>query len=177
MSVRIRPLRRRRQAFALALALPILVSLALAQADRFPSESEVAPRLVEQLSEPFQGRRELKCDSPETLLHEVLRFQRLQRDGQRAWKITFKRPFECRWVEEKRTASAEESATSSRQMWLSKTTGTAWVTGKEGGVKYWLEDIQVSQKPYQLVPPPGAVPSDWVASPTPVPTQTPAKSN
>jgi hypothetical protein len=62
-------------------------------------------------------------------------------------------------------------------MWLSKTTGTAWVTGKEGGVKYWLENIQVSQKPYQLVPPPGAVPSDPVVSPTPVPTQTPAKSN
>ena len=177
MSVRIRPLRRRRQAFALALALPILVSLALAQADRFPSESEVAPRLVEQLSEPFQGRRDLKCDSTETLLSEVLRFQRTQRDGQRAWKITFKRPFECRWMEEKRTASAEESATTSRQMWLSQTTGTAWVTGKEGGVKYWLENIQVSQKPYQLVPPPGAVPSDPVASPTPVPTQTPASSN
>jgi hypothetical protein len=51
------------------------------------------------------------------------------------------------------------------------------VTGKEGGVRYWLENIQVSQKPYQLVPPPGAVPSDPVVSPTPVPTQTPAKSN
>lgn len=167
MSVRIRPLRRRRQAFALALAFPVLVSLALAQADRFPSENEVAPRLVEQLSEPFLGRRDLKCDSTDVLVSEVLRFQRVQRDGQRAWKITFKRPFECRWVEEKRTASAEEAATTFRQMWLSQTTATAWVTGKDGGVKYWLEDIHVSQKPYQLVPPPGAVPA---------PSETPAPS-
>ncbi len=133
--------------------------LARAQGD-LPSAESILPRLVAQLRAPFEGKEGLECDPIDKVAREVLQLDRVTRAGAPAWKATFKIPFECRWTESRSHAfGAEASVDPGKRTWLARTRGTAWATTQSnGGLRFDLEDIHVSQRALPM-PVPSAKPS------------------
>jgi hypothetical protein len=134
-----------------------------------PSRGVVAGKMRGKLMAAFEGRSALDCDSMDKVRKEVLELEPVRKGKGGAWKIRFKRPFECRWTENKPSAVGEPLA--GRRQWTSRTTGSAlvWLRGEE--TVFELEGLQVSQKSKALKEP-EAAPS---ASPSAAADAAPAK--
>lgn len=155
---------------ALFVAMLPLAHARAAAAGELPSPAVVIPQLVEKLRVPFEGKDALQCDSVQKAQSEVLSFHRTTLAGAPAWKVTFRRPFECRWQEPRKMPLGMESVEAGKRQWVSQTRGVAWITSKKGALKIALEDLQVTQR---ASPAPSPTPSP-APSPTPSPAPSPA---
>ncbi len=138
--------------------LPFAAAFA-AGPEALPTASELTPKLVQKLRAPFEGKEELQCDSVEVSRKEVLTFVRAQRENAKAWKVTFKRPFECRWQEpRKQPWGAEGAGEEGKRLWIAQTRGVVWITVRNGAPRFDLEELRIGQKAASTTPSPSPSP-------------------